>query len=430
MEQKMPDWESYQNVPLSITERSIYNLHRRRALADMIARAMCIEGPINTGLFKDAIRRTVNRHPVFLCRYTKEPVTRFFENFEVDSIDIRELNISQRESFLRQYSNAPMTLDTDQLLNLSLLRTGENEYIFLAKCHHIIADGISLSLLWSEILTEYRQLEEGKSYQPSPDPVNFADYIRFENRYVLSRRGERALHSWRDKLANENDAIEKASSGKMVSLCCDVLSSDIKAHLLTQIRARADAAGVSLFAYLCSSFQQVLIEKLDNHFWLNTSLSLRIKREHRRVLGPMFRLGNLLVRREETWEVKLARLSREIHHAIRTAYVADSIGPHGSVGNNLSAHFCYLINFFNVARDQEDFQEIYTGDVSKWVRLNENIKIRTINLPARITPYGIYLSLACYGEMLRANFVYNVNCFNREKIESLFERWRYLLLHG
>ncbi|AWF81903.1 hypothetical protein BTJ40_14320 [Microbulbifer sp. A4B17] len=66
---------------------------------------------------------------------------------------IRHLSDAHVASFLRQFGSALNDLLEDQLLSLSLLRTGEGEFIFLTKCHHIISDGISLSLLWSEVLS-------------------------------------------------------------------------------------------------------------------------------------------------------------------------------------------------------------------------------------------------------------------------------------
>ncbi|USD20018.1 condensation domain-containing protein [Microbulbifer variabilis] len=426
----MSGWKHAADVPLSITERSIYNLHYRKALADMIARAISIKGALQIDLFREAVQRTVNTYPIVRCRYTREPVRRIFADVELDILDVRGMSDSHVKSFLTQYSNAPIALDTDQLLSLSLIRTGEDEYIFLTKCHHIITDGISLSLLWGLILSTYLDLESGAGFRPQPEIIDYADYVGFENNYIRSQRGQKALQHWQNKLARQRGAIEVASSGKGVSLYCEDLVCTLYKKEFSHIKERARAAGVSHFVYLCAGFQQALFELLQKDFWMNTSLSLRIKREHRKVLGPMFRQVNLAVVAEETWLKKLRRMCKEIHYAVRTVYVADSIGPHGIIGNNLPAPCTYLINFLQTEVQQEGLQAIYNDASSNWVNLNERVKMRSMSLPTRITPYGIYLSLAAYGGHLHSNFVYNANCFSRDTVQKLSDRWRFILENG
>ncbi|QFT54544.1 condensation domain-containing protein [Microbulbifer sp. THAF38] len=426
----MSGWEQSADVPLSITERSIYNLHYRKALADMIARTINIKGPLQVDLFREAVHRTVNTYPIFRCRYTREPVRRIFVDVELDIIDIRDLSDAHIMSFLTQYSNAPMALQSDQLLGLSLIRTGEAEYILLTKCHHIIADGISLALLLELALTAYLDLERGASFRSQPETIDFADYVNFENNYIHSQRGQKALQYWRDKLNRQRNAVEVASVGKMVSLYCEDLAYTLEPREFLHIKERARAAGVSHFAYLCAAFQQALYELLQKEFWMNVSLSLRIKKEHRQIFGPMFRLANLAVVGEEDWAEKLQRLSREIQYAVRTVYVADSIGPHGIIGNNLPAPCTYLVNYLQTEVHQEGLQAAYNAAGSEWIAINEKIKIRSLDLPARISPYGIYLSLAAYDGYLHSNFVYNANCFSRDTLQKLSERWRYVLMQG
>ncbi|WP_226647993.1 condensation domain-containing protein [Microbulbifer variabilis] len=426
----MSGWEQSADVPLSITERSIYNLHFRKALADMIARAITIKGPLQVDLFREAVHRTVNTYPIFRCRYTREPIRRIFVDVELDIIDVCEMSGAHVMSFLTQYSNAPIALQSDQLLGLSLIRTGEAEYILLAKCHHIIADGISLALLLELALDAYLGLERGASFRPQPEMIDFADYVNFENNYIDSQRGQKALQYWRDKLNRQRDAVELASTGEMVSLYCEDLAYTLEPKEFLHIKERARIAGVSHFAYLCAAFQQALCELLQKDFWMNVSLSLRIKREYRQVFGPMFRLANMAVVSEEVWTEKLRRLSREIQYAVRTVYVADSIGPHGIIGNNLPAPCTYLVNYLQTEVRQEGLQAAYSAAASKWIAINEKIKIRSIDLPARISPYGIYLSLAVYSGHLHSDFVYNANCFCRDTIQKLSARWRCILMKG
>ncbi|WP_444905143.1 condensation domain-containing protein [Microbulbifer sp. CnH-101-E] len=426
----MPGWDCSAHVPLSITEQSIYNLNHRKVLADLITRAMRIKGDVDVGLFERAVPTVINAYPIFRCRYRDEPAIRSFDDIELDYMDIRHMSEAHITSFLRQFSSSPMDLNSDQLLGLSLFRTGEDEYIFLTKCHHIITDGISLSLLWAESLAAYLAMGAGKPYKPRKESTDFADYINFEETYLGTERGQKASYYWRNKLELQRDVVWQASHQEIVSINCSEVTLSIDGADFAQIRANVSDAEISLFAFLCAAYQQTLCEFLHHDFWLNTSLSLRLKREHRYILGPMFRYGNLSVCRNESWSEKLVRLSREIRHAMRTAYAADSIGPHGSIGHNLNASSCFLITFLQAEEHHEGFTAVYTGETSEWVEISENLKIHTTPLPTRLTPYGIYLSLAVYGGQLRASFIYNVNCFSFKQVESIADRWCLRSIYG
>ncbi|GAB2876066.1 condensation domain-containing protein [Microbulbifer echini] len=426
----MAGWEDSSKVPLSITEQGIYNLNHRKSLADLIARAMQIKGDLDVELFEKAVPGIVNTYPIFRCRYKGEPVVRSLGDVELDYMDIRHMSVAHITSFLRQFSSSPMDLGSDQLIGLSLFRTGEDEYIFLTKCHHIITDGISLSLLWAECLTAYLSMSAGKVNESQVQITDFSDYVNFEEMYLESTRGQKAYYYWRNKLELQREAVEKASHEEIASIICAEVNHKIEGGEFAQIQANASAAQVSLFAYLCAAYQLTLCEFLHHDFWMNTNLSLRLKREHRFILGPMFRYANLAVCRNETWEEKLNRLSVEIRRAIRSAYAADSIGPHGSIGHGLNASNCFLITFLQAEEHQEGFTAVYTGEISDWVTVNDQLKIRTTPLPTRLTPYGIYLSLAVFGGQLRASFIYNVNCFSGELVESIVNRWRMRLING
>ncbi|MCO1334952.1 condensation domain-containing protein [Microbulbifer sp. OS29] len=253
----MPGWSLSTHVPLSVTEQRIYDLNRRKVLADLIARAMVVKGRMDVSLFEQAIPGVVNRYPTFRCRYHGEPVTRAFRDIELDYMDIRHMSTERITGFLRQFSSSPMDLSEDQLLGLSLLRTAEDEYIFLTKCHHIITDGMSLSLLWAEALTSYLTEEVGKSHQPRVESMDFADYVHFENHYLDSVRGQKAQSYWREKLASQARRVEQVQQKEIVSITCSEVNRNIDETIFIEIKARASSAKVSLFAYLAAAFQQI-----------------------------------------------------------------------------------------------------------------------------------------------------------------------------
>jgi len=105
-----------------------------------------------------------------------------------DLIDLREFSLEEKrrrvEDILRVERTREFELDRAPLLRLSLLRTAEDEHIFIFSHHHILFDGWSLPLLLDELLVLYKAALDGVSTElPLVDPFrNYLDWLARQNR--------------------------------------------------------------------------------------------------------------------------------------------------------------------------------------------------------------------------------------------------------
>jgi amino acid adenylation domain-containing protein/non-ribosomal peptide synthase protein (TIGR01720 family) len=99
-----------------------------------------------------------------------------------DLIDLREFSIEEKrrrvEDILRTDRAREFELERAPLLRFSLLRTAEDEHIFIFSHHHILFDGWSLPLLLDELLVLYKAALDGVSAE-LPPVAPFRNYVEW-----------------------------------------------------------------------------------------------------------------------------------------------------------------------------------------------------------------------------------------------------------
>ncbi|MCL1123835.1 condensation domain-containing protein [Shewanella surugensis] len=413
----------------SVIEQRMLELNYLNPSADILSRALTFKGNFNISLFKEAVRKVVNNYRILTCRYSTFEEKRVFHEVDLDYMDMSEANNDRILNFIQQYISSPMQLSDDHLLCLNLFKCKNSEYIFLTKLQHIVADGVSLSLVFEEILRGYFHLLKGDKLKVALPNVEFSDYRSFESAYLTTEDGFKDKLFWEQKLASQNVPVVPDMTAT-VSLSCDMFSQELSEDELLVVYKIIEDMDVTLVSYLTAAYQQTLSEWLDHRYCLSFSMSLRRREEHRYIVGPMFRYANLAVRENECWGDKIIRLSTEIKEALDTIYASDTIGPHGSIGNYLPPQYCYLINYLNLKRNRGAFDTGLIGNASSWIRLADDLKIKTIRLQTRLTPYGMYLSIGNFGDRLSVDFIYNRSCFSREQVKNFSLRWKNRLLYG
>jgi amino acid adenylation domain-containing protein/non-ribosomal peptide synthase protein (TIGR01720 family) len=93
----------------------------------------------------------------------------------------------------------PMNLVSNTLFEFALCKIRENQYGYLVKLHHIIADGWTIKLLTDQISRFYEDLFSDKVVEE--DPKNsYIDYIKKEKNYFSSKRFLKDKKFWNSKL--------------------------------------------------------------------------------------------------------------------------------------------------------------------------------------------------------------------------------------
>lgn len=149
--------------PLSPAQERLFVLSRfdGAGISYNLPRVMTIEGPLEWEHVQHVFRKLVSRHEALRTAFSLvdgEPVQRIASDDDISFSVMRrqaaEPDLSQLiEAFIR-----PFDLEQAPLLRVELIQLSEEKHILLCDMHHIIADGVSMSLF----MKEFAELYEGE----------------------------------------------------------------------------------------------------------------------------------------------------------------------------------------------------------------------------------------------------------------------------
>lgn len=259
-------------IPISLTQlelwffdqfypgNSIYNL-------PLVYR---ITGALNEKALSESLREIVQRHETLRSTFqvkngqvvyaiVNDPV------FDFSVIDLQHLPETERQAQATQQAEQeikhPFDLARGPLLRSKLWRLDEQEYLFVAVTHHIVADGWSFSVLTQELAKVYEAFCEGKPSPLTELPIKYTDFAQWQRQWLQGQVLESQLQFWKKHLG---------TSLPILKLPCDrprppartfksagqpiVLSK----KLTDALKVLSQQEGVTLFMTLLAAFQTLL----------------------------------------------------------------------------------------------------------------------------------------------------------------------------
>ena len=164
-----------------------------------------LRGNLNVDAFEQAWDLVVNRHPAlrtaFLWNQIEEPVQIVsrrvpvrFQREQWESLTWEEQG-SRLAAYLEQDRKQAFDLSAAPLMRWALFQIGPGDFRFVWSWSHLLLDGWSLPLVWTEVLDCWRALSDGQK-TTSGRAFPYRDYIE----YVERQNAEEAEKFWRMEL--------------------------------------------------------------------------------------------------------------------------------------------------------------------------------------------------------------------------------------
>lgn len=164
-------------------------------------------------------------------------------------IDVEELSPRGGDAALQLFEQRPFDLASGPLMRVGVMAEAGDRHVITLVLQHAIADGLSVSLAWREILHRYHALERAADAAPLPDlPLQFPDVMRYRHEWLASANAHQHRKYWHDKLLHCSDpfslpydptpyhdlpATLPAPTGSLSSAECVRLQFAAKSHRLT-----------------------------------------------------------------------------------------------------------------------------------------------------------------------------------------------------
>ena len=206
-----------QPLPLSFAQQRLWFIHQMDPAGSAYneTAAVLLEGPLNAPLFQECLNQIVARHEILRTRFPEvkgEPV-QFISptgTVELARLDLQAHPQAEKEAGEQatELAKQPFDLAEGPLLRCTLFALAPNRCLFSLVMHHIICDGWSLSLFFSELRDLYQaQLDGGKPALPNL-PIQYPDFAAWQRGWMRDEVLQTHLAHWRNKLSAAPVSLE------------------------------------------------------------------------------------------------------------------------------------------------------------------------------------------------------------------------------
>lgn len=181
-----------------------------------------IKGPVQFSVLEKAIALFIQSHDALRLRMAvqdgepRQYINNHNNDFPLDFIDFSTHSEPEREfaDWVESIAQKPFVLENERLFYFAMFRVSEHENGYLAKFHHIVADGWSMNIMTDQISRTYTRLLQGEKVQVQPEP-SYLEYRDQEQTYLASERFHKNRSFWLEKYRALPDSFLNASSDRL-----------------------------------------------------------------------------------------------------------------------------------------------------------------------------------------------------------------------
>ncbi|MEY4545245.1 MAG: hypothetical protein RL685_1440 [Pseudomonadota bacterium] len=418
------------DAPLSFAQQRLWFLQQLQPGTSTynMPLALLLAGPLDVAALRSALEHVWRRHEVLRTRFTSvdgRPALALASDREcrVLARSLEELPDPERE--LQRLAAAaaahPFDLEQELPLRVELLRLGPARHALLVTAHHIAFDGWSTGVFASELSLAYAAHRAGREPALAALPVQYADYARWQRRWLEGAALESQLGYWREQLAGAPPALDFPTDRPRPALASARGSAcyfELEPSLCAGLERLAGELHVTPFMLLLSAFC-TLLQRYSGQtdFVVGTPVAGRARTELEPLIGCFVNTLPLRVRPEgrQTLRDFIAVLRRTCLDAYANQDVpfellVERLQPQRDLGRN--PLFQYMFSLENAPGAALEL----AGIESSW--------LSTEWTAARL---DLTLSLSADGDVLRGGVEYAADLFDSASIERFIEHYRQLL---
>lgn len=185
-----------------------------------------IKGALNLSALQQSLNIIIRRHEILRTSFVMRAgeASQFVSEALPLTLSLVELQngnpddkMNQANAIILEEGQRPFDLSNGALFRAKVIQLATQEHIFVLVFHHIICDGWSINLLFSELATIYRHLINQQMIDPgglelkdaelpmhtlAPLPIQYTDFCYWEQQHLTIDKLAPQLAYWKHKLAN------------------------------------------------------------------------------------------------------------------------------------------------------------------------------------------------------------------------------------
>ncbi|MGA2250002.1 amino acid adenylation domain-containing protein [Terracidiphilus sp.] len=212
-------YEPNKRMPLSFAQERLWfqqNLKPESTAHNITARRP-FQSAVNANLLERALHTLVRRHEILRTRVVEAdgvPAQEVQPDMSptVEIYDLSHLagtdKMTAAESTIRKFSARRFNFASGCLFRVALIRLSSDDCQLVMTAHHIVCDGWSLGIFFTEFCSLYEAVRRGQAIELAGLPVQYGDYALWERERMSSIAVAPQLKYWKDRLKGAPASLE------------------------------------------------------------------------------------------------------------------------------------------------------------------------------------------------------------------------------
>jgi amino acid adenylation domain-containing protein len=314
--------------------------------------AVRLTGALDVPALERAFQEIVGRHETLRTTFrlvAGRPVQSIAAElpFSVPVIDLSGVTGGggELQRLSAEETGRPFDLARGPLIRAFLFRLGAGEHTLLLNLHHVISDGWSMGVLFSELAALYAAFVERRPSPLPPLPIQYADFALWQREHLSGERLAAELDYWRRQLAGAPEALDLPLDHPrpaVESFLGGVQSFEIGSELVRGLTALTRRGGATLSMTLLTGFAALLGRYAGrDDVPVGVAIANRTRREVEGLIG--FFVNTLVVRadlagspgfEEALGRVRETSLSAYAHQDLPFERLVEELAPERDLGRN------------------------------------------------------------------------------------------------
>lgn len=309
--------ESFEPPLLSFAQEQLWFLYRLDPSSTVYNRcpALRLHGALDTERLQKALNAVLARHEILRAGFREEngQVIQFFRSqasLTLEKMSVLSDSPDKKEQTARnlckQFVGKVFDLEHDLLVRAALIQIDIQDHILVLAVHHIVSDGWSDSLFFSDLTKVYATHSE----LPATE-IGYADFALWQRKRI-AERADKLLETWKKRLEGFPTCLEiptdykrpptQPTRGDRVSIGDSVQLQKLVSDLATRLE-------VTPYAILLTVLQ-VALSRLTSisKFLIGTPVAGRITKESEMIMGCF--VNTLVLRADVSDNPSFADLAR------------------------------------------------------------------------------------------------------------------------
>ena len=418
-------------VPLSFSQQQMWYVCQFQSgtIAYNQPEAWRLSGRPDVKSLEQSLNAIVQRHEALRTTFPwvgGSPVQCVHHNLPLTLrvVDLRSFPEAEREAeaqkIILEEARHPFDLAAELLLRASLLRTGDENYIFIVVVHHIVCDGWSMGILIRELAHFYRAFAVGAPLTLINLPLQYPEFSSWQREYLQGEKLETQLAYWRENMRGAAPADLPADRKRPPIAAFRGASQAfaLPKDLTTAFKALCAENGVFLFMGLLAVLQ-LLVHRYTGEadIVVGAPIAARKRAKLQNSIGLFLNL--IALRTDFSADPTFRELLKQVCGVVMGAYQHQDIPFERIVEELRPVRTPGRSPLFQVTLDQVD---------PKWIALDlEGIRANWFPVDNQTSKFDLTLAWSDSPEGLRGWLEYNTDLFDAATITRMQGHFRTLV---